>query len=142
VPYRGSGPAVVDLIAGRIAIMFDAAPSLLPFIVSGQLRPLAAASAERHRLLPEVPSFAELGYPRMDISLWYGIVVPAATPPPIVQRLNVELVKILDMPDIRRSFADQGADIKGGTPGSFDAFMREESTRWGEVVRQAGIKLE
>ena len=92
VPYRGSGPAVLDLIAGRIAIMFDAAPSLLPFITSGKLRPLAAASQERHRLLPDVPSFAELGYARMDISLWYGIVVPAATPHPIVQRLNAELV--------------------------------------------------
>jgi tripartite-type tricarboxylate transporter receptor subunit TctC len=92
VPYRGSGPAVLDLIAGRIAIMFDAAPSLLPFITSGTLRPLAAASQERHRLLPDVPSFAELGYPRMDISLWYGIVAPAATPQPIVQRLNAELV--------------------------------------------------
>lgn len=142
VPYRGSGPAVVDLIAGRVAIIFDATPSLLPFIISGQLRPLAAATPERHRLLPDVPSFAELGYAGMDISLWYGIVVPAATPRPIVERLNTELGKILDMPDIRRSFADQGADIQGGTPAWFDAFMRGESARWGEVVRQAGIKPE
>lgn len=142
VPYRGSSPAVVDLIAGRVAIMFDAAPSLLPFITSGKLRPLAAASPVRHRLLPEVPSFAELGYARMDISLWYGIVAPAATPQLIVQRLNAELVKILEMPDIRKSFADQGADIEGGTPARYDAFMREESARWGEVIKQAGIKPE
>ena len=142
VPYRGSGPAVLDLIAGRIAIMFDAAPSLLPFITSGQLRPLAAASRERHRLLPDVPSFAELGYARMDISLWYGIVAPAATPQPIVRRLNAELVKILEMPDIRKNFVDQGADVKGGTPASYDAFMREEAARWGAVIKQAGIKPE
>jgi len=142
VPYRGSGPAVIDLIAGRIAIMFDATPSLLPFIMSGKLRPLAAASQERHRLLPDVPSFAELGYPRMDISLWYGVVAPAATPAAIVQRLNDEFVKILDMPDIGKSFADQGADISGGTPAWFDAFMREESARWGIVLKQAGIKPE
>ena len=142
VPYRGSGPAVIDLIAGRVVIMFDAAPSLLPFIASGQLRPLAAASPQRHRLLPDVPSFAELGYPRMDIALWYGIVAPAATPQPIVQRLNAELVKILDLPDIRKNFADQGADIAGGTTAWFDTFMREESARWGAVVRQAGIKPE
>src|SRR5215831_3422269 len=116
VPYRGSGPAVVDLIAGRVAMMFDAAPSLLPFIMSGQLRPLASASPQRHRLLPEIPSFAELGYERMDISLWYGLVAPAGTPPPIVQRLNAELVQILDMADIRKSLTDQGADIAGGTP--------------------------
>jgi len=142
VPYRGSGPAVVDLIAGRTAIMFDAAPSLLPFIASGQVRPLAAASRERHRLLPDVPSFAELGYPGMDISLWYGIVAPAGTPQSIVQRLNAELVKILDMPEIRRSFAEQGADVQGGTPTWFGAFMREESARWATVIKEAGIKPE
>jgi tripartite-type tricarboxylate transporter receptor subunit TctC len=142
VPYRGSGPAVVDLIAGRVAIMFDAAPSLLPFIMSRQLRPLAAASRQRHRLLPDVPTFAELGYGRMDISLWYGVVAPAATPQAIVRRLNAELVNILDMSDVRKSFAEQGADIEGGTSAAFDAFMREEQARWGAVVKQAGIKPE
>jgi tripartite-type tricarboxylate transporter receptor subunit TctC len=140
VPYRGSGPAVVDVVAGRVAIMFDAVPSLLPFITAGKLRPLAAASVERNRLLPDIPTFAELGYGAMDISLWYGIVAPAGTPQPIVQRLNAELVKTLDMPDVRKSFADQGADAKGGTPADFDAFMREESARWRTVVKQAGIK--
>lgn len=142
VPYRGSGPAVVDLIAGRVAIMFDAAPSLLPFIMSRQLRPLAAASRQRHRLLPDIPTFTELGYDRMDISLWYGVVAPAGTPQTIVQRLNTELVKILDMADVRKSFADQGADIEGGTPAAFDAFMREEQARWGAIIKQAGIKPE
>ena len=78
VPYRGSGPAVIDLVAGRIAMMFDATPSLLPFITAGKLRPLAAASPQRHRLLPDIPSFAELGYPGMDIALWYGVVAPRA----------------------------------------------------------------
>jgi len=76
----------------------------------------------------------------MDISLWYGVVAPAGTPPPIVRRLNAELVKILDLPDIRKSFADQGADPQGGTPEAFAAFMREESARWAAVVKQAGIK--
>jgi len=142
VPYRGSGPAVVDLIAGRVAMMFDAAPSLLPFIMSGQLRPLASASPQRHRLLPEIPSFAELGYERMDISLWYGVAAPAGTPPTIVQRLNAELAQILDMPDVRKSLVDQGADIAGGTAAAFDMFMREERARWGAVVKQAGIKPE
>src|SRR5262249_48073252 len=142
VPYRGSGPAVVDLIAGRVAIMFDAAPSLLPFIMSRQLRPLAAASRQRHRLLPEIPSFAELGYERMDISLWYGVVAPAGTPQPIVQRLNAEFVKILDMADVRKNLVDQGAGVGGGTPAAFDAFMREEQARWGAVIKQAGIRPE
>lgn len=142
VPYRGSGPAVVDVVAGRIAIMFDAAPSLLPFVTADKLRPLAAASTDRHRLLPDVPTFAEIGYGGMDISLWYGIAAPARTPQAIVQRLNGELVKILDMPDVRRSFAQQGAEAAGGSPEQFERFMHEESARWRVVVKQAGIKPE
>jgi tripartite-type tricarboxylate transporter receptor subunit TctC len=140
VPYRGSGPAVIDLVAGRIAMMFDATPSLLPFITAGKLRPLAAASPQRHRLLPDIPSFAELGYAGMDIALWYGVVAPAGTAQPIVQRLNGALANILTMPDIRKSLTDQGADVQGGTPEDYGAFMREESSRWGAVVKRAGIK--
>jgi len=142
VPYRGSGPAVVDLVAGRIAIMFDAVPSLLPFITAGKLRVLAAASAQRNRVLPDAPSFAELGLPKMDIALWYGIVAPGNTPRPVVQRLNGELTKILDMPDIRKILTEQGAELKSGTPEDFAAFMRDEQARWGPVVQQAGIKPE
>ena len=142
VPYRGSGPAVVDLVAGRITMMFDATPSLLPFIKAGKLRALAAASPHRHRLLPDIPSFAELGYPGMDIALWYGVAAPSGTPQTIVQRLNAELVKILDMTEIRNSLTDQGADVQGGMPEDFGAFMRNESARWGTVVKQARIKPE
>ena len=131
---------MIDVVAGRIAIMFDAAPSLLPFITSDKLRPLAAASAERHRLLPDIPTFAELGHGGMDISLWYGIAAPAGMPPAIAKRLNGELGKILDMPDVRESFAKQGTDPAGGTAEQFDAFMRAESARWREVVIKAGIK--
>jgi tripartite-type tricarboxylate transporter receptor subunit TctC len=133
---------VVDLVAGRIAIMFDAVPSLLPFISAGKLRVLAAASRARNRVLPDAPSFAELGLPKMDIALWYGIVAPGNTPRPVVQRLNSELVKILDMPDIRKILTDQGAELKSGTPEDFAAFMRDEQARWGPVVQQAGIKPE
>jgi tripartite-type tricarboxylate transporter receptor subunit TctC len=142
VPYRGSGPAVIDVVAGRVAIMFDGIPSLLPFILAGKLRPLAAASLNRNPVLPELPTFAELGYAGMDISLWFGLVVPAATPAPIVRRLNAELAKILALPDIRKSFTDQGAEIGGGTPEAFGAFMRTESARWLAVVKRAGIKPE
>jgi len=142
VPYRGSGPAVIDLAAGRITMMFDAAPSLLPHILPGKLRPLAAASPQRHRLLPDVPTFAELGFPAMDIALWYGVVAPAGTPGPIVQQLNAELNKILAMPDVRKALADQGAEVAGGSPEDFAAFMRTEMERWGRVVQAAGIKPE
>src|ERR1044072_3037990 len=142
VPYRGSGPAVIDLIAGRITMMFDATPSLLPNITAGKRRPLAAATPRRHRLLPDVPSFAELGYPKMDIALWYGIVSRGGTPVPIVQRLNTELAKILQMPDVRKALADQGADVSSGSPEDFAPFRPNEPERWTAVVRQAGIKPE
>jgi tripartite-type tricarboxylate transporter receptor subunit TctC len=140
VPYRGSGPAVLDLCAGRITMMFDATPSLLPNITAGKLRPIAAASSQRHRLLPDVPTFAELGYPKVDIALWYGIVVPSGTPAPIVQRLNAEIAKIVDMPDVRKNLTEQGADLQGGSREDFAAFMRNESARWSAVVKQANIK--
>jgi len=140
IPYRGSGPAVIDLIAGRITMMFDATPSLLPNITAGKLRPIAAASPQRHRLLPDVLTFAELGYPGMDIALWYGVVVPGGTPAPIVQRLNAELAKIVDMPDVRKNLTEQGADLQGGSAEDFATFMRNESARWAVVVKQAGIK--
>jgi tripartite-type tricarboxylate transporter receptor subunit TctC len=140
IPYRGSGPAVIDLIAGRITMMFDATPSLLPNITAGKLRPIAAASPQRHRLLPDVPSFVELGYPGMDIALWYGVVVPGGTPAPIVQRLNAELAKIVEMADVRKNLSEQGADLQGGSTEDFAMFMRNESARWAVVVKQAGIK--
>jgi tripartite-type tricarboxylate transporter receptor subunit TctC len=142
VPYRGSGPAAVDLIAGRVAIMIDAVPPLLPFITAGKLRVLAAASPQRHRLLPEIPTFAELGWPKMDIALWYGIVAPGGTPAPIVEQLNRELAKIVDLPDTQKTLLEQGADPKGGTPEEFAAFMHDEQARWGPVVKAAGIKPE
>src|SRR5262245_19983534 len=142
VPYRGSGPAVIDLVAGRIAIMFDAVPSLLPFIIDEKVRPLAAASGTRHPQLPALPTFAELGFNGVDISLWYGITAPAGTPKPIVEKLNIALAKSLELPDIREGFAKQGADPGGGSPAEYDAFIRVESARWREVVKEAGIKAE
>lgn len=142
VPYRGSGPAVVDVAAGRIDIMFDAIPSLLPMIQADKLRPLAAASAARNPILPNVPAFEEIGIRGMEVSLWYGIVGPAALPPPIIRKLNAELAKILAMSDVQQAFAKQGALPGGGSPQDFAAFMRDESARWGDVVRRNNIKLE
>jgi len=142
VPYRGSGPAVIDVGAGRVDIMFDAVPSLLPMIQSGKLRPLAAASAARNPVVPDVPTFAELGVKGMEVSLWYGMVGPANMPAPIVQRLNSELEKILRSDEVKEAFAKQGALPTGGTPADYARFMHDESERWGEVVHRNGIKLE
>ena len=116
IPYRGSGPAVLDLVAGRITMMFDATPSLLPSIMrasSARSPPQARSGIACSRTCPRSPSSA---IPGMDIALWYGIVAPGGTPAPIVQRLNAELAKIVAMPDVRKNLTEQGADLQGGTP--------------------------
>jgi tripartite-type tricarboxylate transporter receptor subunit TctC len=142
VPYKGSGPAVADLVGGRVQMMFDAAPSLIQHVKSGKLRVLAAASAQRNRLLPEVPTFAELGYPKVAVSLWYGLLAPAGTPRPVIDRLNRETVKALDSADVREKLLAQGAEPMPGPPEAFGAFMREEMAKWAPVVKQAGVKLD
>jgi tripartite-type tricarboxylate transporter receptor subunit TctC len=142
VPYKGSGPAVADLVGGRVQIMFDAAPSLIAHIRGGKLRVLAAASEQRNRLLPEVPTFAELGYPKVAVSLWYGLLAPAATPRPIIDKLNREIAKALESPDVRERLLAQGAEPMPGTPEAFAAFMQQEMAKWAPVVKQAGVKLD
>ena len=131
-----------DLVGGRVQIMFDAPPSLIAHIRSGKLRVLAAASAQRNRLLPEVPTFAEVGYPKVAVSLWYGLLAPAGTPLSIVERLNREVVKALDTPEVRERLQAQGAEPMPGAPEAFASFMREEMARWAPVVKQAGVKLD
>jgi tripartite-type tricarboxylate transporter receptor subunit TctC len=142
VPYKGSGPAVADLVGGRVQIMFDAAPSLIAHIRSGRLRVLGAASVERNRLLPEVPTFGELGYPKVAVSLWYGLLAPAGTPKPVVEKLNREAARALTSTDVRDKLQAQGAEPMPGTPEAFAAFMQEEMAKWAPVVKQAGVKLD
>jgi tripartite-type tricarboxylate transporter receptor subunit TctC len=142
VPYKGSGPAVADLVAGRVQIMFDAAPSLMGNIQAGKLRVLAAASAERNPVLPDAPTFAELGWPQVNVSLWYGLLAPAGTPRPVVERLNREFTRALQSADIREKLLARGAQPSPGTPEAFAAFMAQEMAKWGPVARQAGIKLD
>src|SRR5688572_24035998 len=121
VPYKGSGPAVADLVGGRVQIMFDAAPSLIQHVRSGKLRVLAAASPQRNRLLPEVPTFAELGHPKVAVSLWYGLLAPAGTPRAAIERLNRDTAKALESAEVRDRLQAQGAEPMPGTPEEFSA---------------------
>src|SRR5262249_18133720 len=129
VPYKGSGPAVADLVGGRVQIMFDAAPSLIQHVKSGKLRVLAAASARRNTLLPEVPTFAELGYPKIAVSLWYGLLAPAGTPRAVVDRLNRETVKVLQTAAVRERLLAQGAEPMPASPDAFASFMQRSEER-------------
>ena len=138
-PYRGSGPAVADLVGGQVHVMFDGAPSLMQHINTGKIKAVAAASPRRNPLLPNVPTFAELGYPAVNVALWYGLMAPAGTPPDVVARLNREVNQALRSPDMLERFAAQGTEAIGGTPEQATAFMRQELDRWGPVVKRAGI---
>ena len=142
VPYKGSGPAVADLVGGRVQIMFDAAPSLIAHVRAGKLRVLAAASPQRNRLLPDVATFGELGYKGIEVSLWYGLLAPAGTPRPVIERINREVAKVLTAADVRDRLQAQGAEPMPGSPDAFAAFMRAEMQKWAPVVKQAGVKLD
>ena len=142
VPYKGSGPAVSDLVGGRVQIMFDAAPSLIAHVRSGKLRVLGAASAERNRLLPDVPTFAELGYPQVNVSLWYGLLAPAGTPRPVIEKLNRVVGQVLDTKEVTERLQAQGAEPMRGNPEAFATFMQKEMAKWAPVVKAANVKAE
>ena len=139
VPYKGSGPAVTDLVGGQVQIMFDGAPSLMAHIQSGKLRVLAAASDQRNALVPDVPTFRELGFPGVEVALWYGVMAPAGTPAAIVQRLAAEIDTALRAPEVAERFRSQATEPIGGSPAQAEAFIAAEFKRWGEVIRKAGV---
>ena len=142
VPYKGSAPALTDIVAGQVSVMFDNLPSVLPFIKSGRLKPLAVSSAARSRALPEVPTVAESALPGFDVTVWFGVLAPAATSRDIVNRLNAEIVKAIKTPDMRERFTQQGADPIGNTPEDFAAVIKRDLAKWAKVVKDANIKLD
>jgi tripartite-type tricarboxylate transporter receptor subunit TctC len=142
VPFKGAAPAVIDVMAGHVQILFADLPILVPQVKGGKLRPLVLASSRRHPLFPDIPTTAETGMPGVLADNWYGVVVPVKTPASVVARLNQSLVKALQEPAVRTRLADQGAEATGGTPEQFAEFIRAEAARWGRVVRAAGLKPE
>lgn len=142
VPYKGLAPALTDLISGQIHYSFGSWSTVGPHIKSGRLRGIAVTSTKRVPTTPDLPSIAEAGYPHYEAIPWWGILVPAATPRPIVARINVDVVKALQAPDVRERFVAQGLEIVGSTPDQFGALLNSEMRRWAAVVRQAGIKPE
>ena len=142
VPYKGTGPAVTDLMAGQVSMTIDGAPAQIAQVKAGRLRALAVASDRRLAPLPGLPTFAEQGVPGMEISLWYGIYAPAATPAPVLGRLNAEFNRALALPEVRQRFADLSVEPGGGGAAQFAAFNQTEILRWAQVVRQSNIKLE
>ena len=142
IPYKGSPPAVTDLLAGEVALMFSPSSTVLPHVKTGRLRALAVTTAARLPSLPELPTVAESGLKGYETITWFGFVAPAKTPQAIVARLNAEIVKVLALPEVRKPFAIQGIEVIGGTPEQFASYIRDEITKWAKVIRLSGAKAD
>jgi len=142
VPYKGSAPALSDLLGNQIGIMFDNMPSSISHVRSGRLRPLAVTTAKRSPELPDVPTVAESGVPGYEATSWFGMFAPANTPAPVLARLHGALIKVLSDPAVRKRIGEQGAEPVTETPEQFAAFIAAESKKWGEVVKQSGASAD
>jgi tripartite-type tricarboxylate transporter receptor subunit TctC len=142
VPYKGSGPAITDLIGGQIPLAFESMIAVLPQVKGGKLKALAVTSAKRSPTLPDVPTVAESGVPGFESIAWYGVVAPAKTPPEIINKLNAEMKRVLGLPDIRQRLSELGSDNVAGTPEQFGALINSEIAKWAKVVKQANVQLD
>jgi tripartite-type tricarboxylate transporter receptor subunit TctC len=143
LPYRGSPPAVADLIAGNVDIMFDNIPSAINFIKAGRLKALAVTSAKRSPALPDLPTVAEAAnLPGYEATSWFGILVPANTPPDLVRLINTEAVRAINSPAVREKYAAMGAEPVGNTPEQFANFIKSEIAKWTRVVKESGAKVD
>ncbi|TCH98275.1 tripartite tricarboxylate transporter substrate binding protein [Roseococcus sp. SYP-B2431] len=142
IPYRGTGPAMVDTVGGRLDMMFDTTPTALPHIRDGRVRAIAVTSAQRDPALPDVPTIAESGVTGYEALGWYGLLAPAATPLPIVDRLNREVNQLLARPGFVEKLAAQGVAPRGGTRQDFAAFIARDRARWAEVIRRGNIRAD
>jgi tripartite-type tricarboxylate transporter receptor subunit TctC len=142
IPYKGSGPALVDLMGGQVDMMFDQVSSAIGHIQSGKLRAIAVTTLKRPGALPNVPTMNESGLPGFEASTTTGILLPAKTPPDVVKKVYAAVVKTLRTPAVREGFAKLGADVLESTPEELDRLMRAENVKWGKVIRDANVKVE
>jgi tripartite-type tricarboxylate transporter receptor subunit TctC len=142
IPYRGAGPAALDLATGRVDFFFVSYSSVLSFLQAGKVRALAVTSPKRLPTLPDVPTMREMGFAGIELDAWFGLVAPAGTPDPVIAKLNAAFVQAVRDPDIVRQIVEQGAEPAGDTPTEFAAFIASETERFGKIVRAAGAKGE
>ncbi|MBI3936370.1 MAG: tripartite tricarboxylate transporter substrate binding protein [Betaproteobacteria bacterium] len=142
VPYRGSAPALVDLLTGQVSLMFPNIPASLPHIQSGKLRALAVTSARRSALMPQLPTVSEAGLAGYEATAWFGVFAPAGTPKDVVAKLNAQIVKIIQSPDVRALITRQGMDVVGNSPDEFATHVRAEITKWAKVVKESGARAD
>jgi tripartite-type tricarboxylate transporter receptor subunit TctC len=142
IPYKGAGPALIEMLGGQFSLYFGNVPSVIGYARQGKLRGIAVTGAKRSGAIPEMPTVAESGIPGYEVTTWYGVSAPAKTPRPIIDRLNSEIVRALKSPDLMARFKDLGADPIGNTPEQNTAYVQNEITKWAKVLKAAGIKGE
>ncbi len=142
VPYKGAVPALTDLLGGRLSMIFSSMPPALPHVKTGKLRALGVTSLQRSPAASDVPTIAESGLPGYDVTNWYGVLLPAKTPKEIVTRLNAEIVRIMNLPDVKERLAAQGAESLTSTPEQMAAYIRSETDKWAKVVKFSGAKID
>jgi tripartite-type tricarboxylate transporter receptor subunit TctC len=140
VPFKGAGPALIDVVGGHTHMAFGSVPSTITHLRSGKVRALGVGAAKRNALIPEVPTVAEGGLPGYEVANWIGIVAPAGTPRPIIARLYSEISAIQESPEMLKQFAHEGADVARMSSAEFGAFVAAETSKWGRVIKDAGIK--
>ena len=142
VPYKGSAPAITDLLGGHVPMMFDSTIAILPHIKAGKLKPIAVTSAKRSTQLPNVPTFAEAGMPGFESYAWYGFFAPAKTPPDVVAKLNAEALKVMKQSEYQKVLEETGSEFVGDTPDKFAAFVKAEAAKWGKVAKETGATVD
>ena len=142
IPYKGSPPALQDVVGGQVTMTFDNITTALPLAKAGKLRALAVTTAKRSAVAPDVPTLAESGLPGFEVGSWQGVFAPAGTPPEIVRRLNVEIVKALNLPDVREKLSGMGAEIVADSPEEFSALVKSEVVKWADVVKKSGARVD
>jgi tripartite-type tricarboxylate transporter receptor subunit TctC len=142
VPYKGSGPAVTDLLGGQVDYMFDSITSAAPHIRSGKLRAIGVTTLKRSSALPEVPAIAEAGLPGYELSPWFAVYMPAGTPQPIVDKMNAALLEAMKLPEVRARFASIGAEPIGSTPQQLATHLAAEMAKWGKIIQDRGIRAD
>ncbi len=142
IPYKGSAPAMADLLAGSVVLLLDSIPSSLPQVRAGKLRGIAVASSRRSPVLPDLPTLSEAGLTGFAADSWFGLMAPAGTPREVIAKLNADVVKGLDSPEVRDIITKQGGEVMGSTPEQMAAQIRNDRQKWGRVIRESGAKIE
>ena len=142
IPYKGAGPAIIDVLGGHVQLLIGAVATSLPHVASGKLKALAVSSLQRSGAAPAVPTVAESGLPGFEVSQWFGIYAPAKTPKEIVAKLNAEINRALNQPNVKNDFTRQGFDVDNRTPEQFAAYMKDETIKWTKFIKATGIRAE